>query len=115
MKKAIVVDDQSTIANILQETLEDSGYKADAVSTVKDLLDKLQNNEYDLIVSDQNISDARGSDILKAIPNLKSAILISGDIEAGKHAVKMKIPFLLKPFSLQEFKEKLAKIDASSQ
>lgn len=69
MKTILVVDDYSTIREFVCETLQRKGYQTVGVSTEKDALAKLTDNNFtiDLVLSDYNMPDGTGFELLTKI------------------------------------------------
>lgn len=65
--KILVVDDESTIADILVESFEDEGVDAKALYSGNQAIKFLQSNSVDLILSDIKMPDGTGIDLLESV------------------------------------------------
>ena len=71
--KILVVDDESTIADILVESFEDEGAEAKALYSVNQVIEYLKSNIVDLILSDIKMPDGTGIDILEYVTESKNS------------------------------------------
>ena len=62
--KIIVVDDETVIADIIVESIEDEGLEAKALYSGNQAIKYLQSNTADLILSDIKMPDGTGVDLL---------------------------------------------------
>ena len=67
MKNILVVDDNKDIADMLQITLELSGYKCMTAYSGQDCLQLLSQNNFDLLLLDIAMPDVTGVDILEKV------------------------------------------------
>ena len=117
--KILVVDDFSTMRRIIKNLLRDLGFtnttEADDGTTA---LPMLQKGDYDFLVTDWNMPNMQGIDLLKAIrenPDLSSlpVLMVTAEskreqiIEAAQAGVN---GYVVKPFTAQTLKEKIDKI-----
>lgn len=65
--KILIVDDESTIADILVESFEDEGIDAKALYSGNQAIKYLQNNQVDLVLSDIKMPDGTGIDLLESL------------------------------------------------
>lgn len=63
----LVVDDESTIADILVESFEDEGITAKALYSGNQAINFLKDNPVDLILSDIKMPDGTGIDLLESL------------------------------------------------
>ena len=64
MRNILLVDDDSSILTLLELSLERDGYSIDACSESVDALNKLQEKQYDLLISDYMMKDVNGVHLL---------------------------------------------------
>ena len=117
--KILVVDDFSTMRRIIKNLLRDLGFtnceEADDGNTA---LPKLQNGNFDFLVTDWNMPGMQGIDLLKAVradDKLKSmpVLMVTAEskreqiIEAAQAGVN---GYIVKPFTAGTLDEKLKKI-----
>ncbi len=86
MSKILIVDDQKSICNSLQEILEREGHTCTKTCCASDALTEFQSGEIDLVVSDVEMQGMSGIDLLGVLhqdyPQLP-VIMISGKASVG--------------------------------
>lgn len=117
--KILVVDDFPTMRRIVKNLLKDLGF--DNVEEAEDGamgLDKLKNNKFDLVVSDWNMPNMDGLEMLKSIradANLANTPVLMVTAEAKKENIIAAAQagangYVVKPFTAAVLEEKLNKI-----
>jgi two-component system, chemotaxis family, chemotaxis protein CheY len=116
---ALVVDDFATMRRILRKILKDLQFQ-EVIEAENGLeaLKVLRSNKIDLIVSDWNMPEMSGLELLKQVradEQLKDLPFLMVTAEAQKdnivEAVKAKVSnYVVKPFTPAVLEEKLAKI-----
>lgn len=117
--KILVVDDHESMRRIVKQALNDLGFRnvkvADDGSTA---LPMLKNESFDFLVSDWNMPQMQGIDLLKAVradENLKSlpVLMITAEakkeqiIEAAKSGVN---DYCIKPFNRETLNAKIENV-----
>jgi len=114
-KSVLLVDDEAEILELMSEALDEAGLR---VVTAVDGLDatlKLQNEGFDMLITDLHIPKKDGSRLVQNTvrdnPNLP-ILVITGDLDAYKTDISMhkNLNVLEKPFDLGHFAEKVLKI-----
>lgn len=117
--KILVVDDFATMRRIIKNILKQLGYKhieeADDGATA---LPMLKSQHFDLIISDWNMPQMSGLELLKAVRSdeqIKDLPFLMVTAEAQKEnvieAVKAKVSnYIIKPFTAETLAEKINKI-----
>ncbi len=117
--KILVVDDFATMRRIIKNILRQLGYKnieeADDGATA---LPILKSQHFDLIISDWNMPQMSGLELLKTVradDQIKDTPFLMVTAEAQKEnvieAVKAKVSnYIIKPFTAETLAEKMAKI-----
>lgn len=117
--KILVVDDFSTMRRIIKNILKQIGYmNIDEAEDGNGALTRLKQDKYDLVISDWNMPNMSGLDLLKAIRTdnaLNSVPVLMVTAEAKKEnvieAIKAGVNnYIVKPFTAEVLKEKLEKI-----
>lgn len=117
--KILVVDDFSTMRRILKNILKQIGFSnIDEAEDGTTALVKLKQDKYDMVVSDWNMPNMTGLDLLKAIRAddviTKTPVLMV-TAEAKKENVLEAIQagvnnYIVKPFTSDTLKEKIEKM-----
>ena len=63
----LVVDDEKAQRDILQTILSREGYRAVSVASGQDALEKLRNDEFDLILTDLKMQGMSGMELLEKV------------------------------------------------
>ncbi len=117
--KILIVDDFSTMRRIIKNLLRELGFsntmEADDGSTA---LPMLKNGGFDFLVTDWNMPNMEGIDLLKAVradPMLKSLPVLMVTAEAKRDQIVEAAQagvngYIVKPFTAETLKEKIDKI-----
>ena len=117
--KILVVDDFPTMRRIIKNLLKDLGYEnVDEAEDGQMGLEKLRNGNFEFVVSDWNMPNLDGLEMLKQIradANLSSlpVLMVTAEakreqiIEAAQAGVN---GYVVKPFTARALKEKIEKI-----
>lgn len=115
-KKILVVDDEPDVITTLIESLEALGYRADGAGNGVVALEKLEQDTYDLVITDIRMPEKNGIDLLNDIkqkyPHLP-VVMITGYTLAYPPEQAMKEGargYIAKPFRINQIDELLAKI-----
>jgi DNA-binding response OmpR family regulator len=111
-----VVDDEPLILHLVTLVLNDAGYEVDAAKDGAAAWDMLQLNRYDLLITDNEMPDVSGIDLLKKIHAAGMTlpvIMASGTMpteELARQPWLEPVARLNKPFALEEFLRMVEKI-----
>jgi two-component system, chemotaxis family, chemotaxis protein CheY len=117
--KFLVVDDFSTMRRIVKGLLKEMGCNnADEAEDGSIALQMLKQGNYDFVVSDINMPNMNGFDLLKAIKadeNLKRLPVLMVTAEARKEDIVLAAQngaagYIVKPFTKATLEEKVQKI-----
>ena len=117
-KNILVIDDEGLITKTLCDLLKRAGYWADASQDGFDAIDKTEDADFDLIISDIKMPDLDGIQTVKKIraaSRIKNkpevpVIFITGYADSPATAEARKLgEVLLKPFDTKEFLNRVAK------
>ncbi|WDT75362.1 MAG: chemotaxis response regulator CheY [Candidatus Manganitrophus sp.] len=117
--KILVVDDMSSMRRIIKNTLKQLGYpNTDEAEDGDRALEMVRNTPFDLVVSDWNMPNMNGLDLLKAIrqdPKLSALPVLMVTTEAEMDHILEAIrsgvnSYILKPFTPETMKEKIDKV-----
>ncbi len=99
----LIVDDDKIILDSLKDFLETEGYLADTAGGFNDALGKLAKNPYALLITDVNMSDGDGMQLLSSVrknhPQTVTIVITGyGTIESAVEAIKLgAYDYLTKP------------------
>ncbi len=122
--KFLIVDDFSTMRRIVRGLLKEMGYNnADEAEDGQVALNMLKSGRYDFVVSDINMPNMNGFDLLKNIRNeesLKNLPVLMVTAEAKKEDIVLAAQngasgYIVKPFTKATLEEKLTKIIQKTQ
>lgn len=117
--KVLVVDDFATMRRIIKNVLKQIGFtkilEADDGTTA---LEVLKENKVDLIISDWNMPNMTGLDLLKTVRGEKSTqsipfLMVTAEAQKDNviQAVQAGVSnYLVKPFTADAIKEKLTQV-----
>ncbi|BCB96450.1 two-component system response regulator [Dissulfurispira thermophila] len=118
--KVLVVDDFPTMRRIVKNLLKQIGFEnIDEAEDGAQALNKLRSGNYGLVVSDWNMPNMEGIDLLRNVRQeaepLKNIPFLMVTAEAEKEkvieAIKAGVDnYIVKPFTAEVLKEKLEKI-----
>ena len=120
-KPVLVVDDFKTMRRIVRQALKGMGFQSiDEAEDGKIALQKLQQGSYQLIISDWNMPNMMGIDLLKAVradTRLRAipVLMLTAEsqkenvLEAARAGVSN---YIVKPFTQDQLEEKLEQIYA---
>lgn len=117
--KFLVVDDFSTMRRIVRNLLKELGFaNVDEAEDGVAALSKLRGSQFDFVVSDWNMPNMTGIDLLKEIradANLKHLPVLMVTAEAKKENIVSAAQagangYIVKPFTAATLEEKLNKI-----
>lgn len=108
-KRILAVDDQSMVADMVALWLTESGYECDVAVSARQALALLEQNKYDLMISDVKMPEMSGIELLIQVkanyPNL-AVLMATGvdDREIAGQAIQIgAYGYIIKPFTLNEF------------
>jgi DNA-binding response OmpR family regulator len=104
----LVVDDESSLRRLLADALVQFGYHVNAVADGAAAWDALQDNTYDLVITDNSMPKLTGVEMIKLLRGKDvtlPVILASGAFpteEVARHPWLGINAFLLKPYTIDE-------------
>jgi two-component system response regulator HydG len=113
--RCLLVDDGKQILGTLTRILKKAGYVVDAVETAAEAEKKLRQNRYDVVLIDNELPDAEGTDLLLKIPKTSDiAKVIITDYSNAEYGEKTAAcgadDFLIKLVKTQELLEVLDRL-----
>lgn len=106
-KKILIVDDESEMRIALNTALKRGGYQLESAENGNDALEKMEDEQFDLVITDVRMPKMNGLELLRAIKqrsNHTKVIMMTayGDIDNAVETMKSgAFDYLLKPFSAE--------------
>jgi CheY-like chemotaxis protein len=114
MGKVLVVDDEIDICILLGRQLEKMGLEVSYCLTIREAVERLKRETYNLIFIDLNITDGSGYDLISTLggSNRDALVIVISAYDSEKEkAIKAGANlFVPKPFSKRSIKEALQKL-----
>lgn len=110
--RILVVDDEPNSTKLLHKVLTKRGYVVEEINDSKKAIQSIEDNDYDIIVSDLQMPDVTGLDLLKNKKCDSIFIMITGygsidsAVDSMKHGA---YDYISKPFNIEEFSMKVDK------
>jgi len=116
-KVALIADDSSTIRKFVGFALKSMGIKVVAASDGMDALEKLSNENFDIIITDLNMPYVDGYELITSIREIKDyedvPIIIlsseSGDEDKFKGLAVGANSYMIKPFDAKKLQYEVSK------
>lgn len=110
--KILVVDDEPNSTKLMRKLLSQNGYEVQEENSSLKAKDIIVENVYDIVISDLQMPDLTGLDLLKAKPEKTLFILVTGygSIDSAVESMKNgAFDYISKPFNTDEFIFKVKK------
>jgi DNA-binding response OmpR family regulator len=110
MKDIFIVEDDALIAMLLEEMLEDLGYRVSASASVPDLeqaLDAVHNKEFDAAILDVSLAGKSSLPIAKLLEALGKPYIFATGYGSAPEGSNSSQPVLQKPFRLSDLEKAL--------
>lgn len=108
-KRAMIVDDDEGICMALELELEHPNIKIETYSDPREAVKALENQVYDIVISDYNMPNINGESLYRSFKQSNSTnspfILISGDLEGLPSDLIRQVIFMHKPLKMNFFKQ----------
>jgi PAS domain S-box-containing protein len=117
-KRILLIDDESSMLTAVKSILEKAGYGVGAVSHAANALQQLEQTAYDLVLCDIRMPEMSGVEFYRALQQSQPAmsrriLFVTGDAASPTTRQFLEstgVPFLSKPFELNELLERVGKI-----
>ncbi len=115
-KTILIVDDEQTLAQIIEQILRKEGYSAHCVYRGKDAVDYVKQSATELVLLDVHLPDMNGLEVLKEIKKSQKSINVimmsgEGTISVAVQAMQFgAYDFIEKPFEAAGLKIKVAHV-----
>jgi two-component system response regulator AtoC len=110
--RILVIDDEPNSTKLLKKVLLKKGYSVDEANESPKALEKMKEENYDIVISDLQMPNLSGIDLLKSKPDNSLFIMITGYGSIASAVESMKLgafDYINKPFNLDEFQLKVDK------
>lgn len=123
MKKILLIEDDNGIQTTIKYYLQTEGFIVETASKVKEGLEKVNNNPYNIILLDINLPDGTGYDFYKKVKEEKNIpVIFLTALDEEKDIVKGfelgADDYITKPFSIRELiarvKANLRKVEVNT-
>ena len=106
-QRVLVVDDEQTVRDFLQRTLEGAGYEVITAANGQEALDKISQFDVSLVLLDIIMPKLDGFEVLARMPQDLNipVIMLSGILEANTKIDTLTLgadDYITKPFSVEE-------------
>ena len=112
----LVVDDEIAVRNVVAELLSSLGFNVDSENSGKSALHRIKNGKYTFLITDVNMPEFNGIELIKTVREEKIDISIIAMTGYDKDYAYMDVinaganDFITKPFKLDEIEAKISRI-----
>ena len=112
----LVVDDEIDVRNVVAELLSSLGFNVDSENSGKSALQRIKNGKYTFLITDVNMPEFNGIELIKTVREEKIDISIIAMTGYDKDYAYMDVinaganDFITKPFKLDEIEAKISRI-----
>jgi len=114
VQRILVVEDNDAFRETVRDLLRDAGYKVRGAHNVRKATKRLSKHAFDLVLTDFDLSDATGLDVLEVASTRNPAIkliVMSASAEFSDQAIQSGAArFLEKPFGAQTLLDTIAEL-----
>ncbi len=106
----LAVDDDKEFLTLIHDVLKDEGYEISLAESMSEAIAKVKDTLFDLIITDKNMPEPKGADLINEIKSISPASKIIvltgfGDVESYLELMNMGIyDYLNKPVKMSELK-----------
>jgi len=110
MDRLLIIDDERSILALLSTVFTKEGYEVKTSLSASKALDLIENQDFDLVISDIKLPEMSGMEILRKVklkkPELPFVMITAyGSIKQAVEALKVgALDYVLKPFDVEELK-----------
>ena len=108
--KILVIDDEDSMCSFMEIMLVKEGYEVASTTSGLDGIDKLRNENYDLVIADLSMPEISGIEVLKEVKSFKSeqeviVMTAFASVDTAIEAMKQgAADYVTKPFKVDEIK-----------
>lgn len=120
--KILAIDDEEIMGYLIQRIIKHLGHSVDWVTNFELALQKINQEDYDVILSDYKMPSMSGDMFYKKIIKLEKSledrlIFITGDTvnqKTQRFLKSIKVPYLSKPFNIDELNNTIQNVASKS-
>lgn len=108
--KILVIDDEESMRNFMEIMLLKEGYLVETASSGKSGISRIKDENYDLVITDLNMPEMSGIEVLKEIKSFKEdldliVVTAFASVDSAIEAMKQgAVDYITKPFKVDEIK-----------
>jgi len=112
----MIVDDEIEVGQVVTELLSSLGFNADSESSGKNALQQIRNGKYTFLITDINMPELNGIELIKKVKEEKPDISIIAMTGFDKDYAYMDVinaganDFITKPFKIDEIEAKISRV-----
>jgi DNA-binding NtrC family response regulator len=114
MAKLLVVDDEANIRLLYSQELSDEGYEVVSAATAAEAVERLQRNDFDLVVLDIKLRNESGIELLQQIVKERHdlPVILSSAFSCYKDDFSAWLAdgYVVKSSDLQELKDEIKRV-----
>lgn len=109
--RILVVDDELVVVSLVKEALEEDGYNLSMATNGKEALAAMEQQEFDLIISDIRMPKMDGIELVSKARQIQPGISVIfmtafANLDSAKDAIKQgAVDYIMKPFELHEMRQ----------
>lgn len=114
--RVLILDDEPIVGERLKASLERSGFSVDAFSSSERALERLRQQEYEILVTDLKMGGLDGMEVLRIArqvrPAIKSVVITGFATKAVAEEAMASgaVEFIAKPFRIKDLRELLLRL-----
>ena len=116
MPTVAVIDEEEAVCNQASDCFRQAGFAVHSAMTASEGAAMLLRNRFDLVLVDVFLRDASGTLIAQLAANTNSRVLLTtGHADAASRFRRFDVPYLLKPFDLEELSRESMRVMAENR
>ena len=114
--RIMVIDDESIVGKMVKAVLEQDGYKVEAFVNASPALARLEEEKFDLVITDLKMKGVDGMEVLRTVkahsPDIKVIMITAfANMDAALEAMRGKVDdFFPKPVKLKDLKASIQRL-----
>jgi signal transduction histidine kinase/CheY-like chemotaxis protein len=108
--RVLVVEDEPTVGGLIADVLRDEGMRVDVLRDGESALDRVEHEEYDLVICDLKMPGMDGQKFFQSLRKRRNplqgrVLFVTGDVVAPRtqeFLERHRLPYVAKPFRVEE-------------